>query len=160
MPRRSGVSGLRGSRSWLDGYSRYPRRYCWPAWLSLAWRSSRSFDRGLQDSIRNYGALAEQLEEALAENSDPVARDAAIAAELEHIKHGYGTVYVGLFAGDGRLFVEAGKEAGRERADPARLAEVASTGTPAVETEEVASRRGVRVLYSGVGTGGDPDYEH
>jgi diguanylate cyclase (GGDEF)-like protein len=97
-------------------------------------------DRGLQDSLRNYGALSEQLEEALAANSDPAIRDAAIAAELDHIKHGYGTVYAGLFAADGRLFAEAGKEPGRTRADPARLAEVASTGTAAVEAEELADR--------------------
>ena len=111
-------------------------------------------DRGLQDSIRNYGALAEQLERALAANSDPAARDAAIAAELDHVKHGYGTVYVGLFAGDGRLFVEAGKEAGRERANPVRLAEVASTGTPAVETEEVASGEGYEFFIPVTAPGG------
>lgn len=95
-------------------------------------------DRTLQDSLRNYGALAEQLTEALATTSDPTSQESTIAAELDHIKHGYGTAYVGLFAADGRLFAESGKEAGRARADPVMLFEVASTGTAAIETEEIA----------------------
>lgn len=99
-------------------------------------------DRALQDSLRNYGALAEQLEEVLAANSDPKIQDAAVAAELNHMEHGYGTVYVGLFAADGRLFGESGKEPGRARADPVRLVEVATTGTPAIVTEDITTDKG------------------
>jgi diguanylate cyclase (GGDEF)-like protein len=93
-------------------------------------------DRGLQDSLRNYGALAEEIEAALAADPDPKTQEAAAAAEVDHIGHSYGTVYVGLFAGDGRLIAESGMEAGKTSPDPARLTEVASTGTAAVEGEE------------------------
>lgn len=92
-------------------------------------------DRALQDSLRNYEALADELQTALAATSDPKVQEAAVAAELDHIGHSYGTAYVGLFALDGRLIGESGKEAGRARPDPARLSEVASTGSAAIETE-------------------------
>lgn len=104
-------------------------------------------DRGLQDSLRNYGALAEELEDALAANSDPKTQHAAVAAELDHIGHGYGTVYVGLFAADGRLYAESGKEAGQTRAEPARLSEVASTGTAVAEKETTRGENGSREAY-------------
>ena len=78
-------------------------------------------DRALQDSLRNYGALADELQTALAATSDPSVQEAAVAAELDHIGHSYGTAYVGLFAPDDRLIGESGKEAGRASPDPARL---------------------------------------
>jgi hypothetical protein len=99
-------------------------------------------DRALQDSLRNYRALAEELDEALTSNSDPTIRDAAVAAELNHIELSYGTVYVGLFAANGRLIAESVEEAGKGKADPARLSEVASTGTAVIQSEALEGQAG------------------
>ena len=95
-------------------------------------------DRALQDSLRNYGSLAAGLEDVLAADSDPTIREAAIAAELRHIRHSYGTVYVGLFDAGNRLV--AGADGGTGAGDSAhsnagRLAEVLSTGRSKVGTE-------------------------
>ena len=104
-------------------------------------------DRGLQDSLRNYAALATKIEETLAADADPETQGSAVAAELDHIGHGYGTSYVGLFAADGRLIAESGAEAGMARPDPERLSEVASTGTAAIDTEALAGEEGQSQAY-------------
>ncbi len=73
-------------------------------------------DRGLEDSRRNYEALAGRLEQVLGEETDPLRREQGVAAEVRHLQHSQGTVYVGLFDAAGTLIVT--QRRGRRRVRP------------------------------------------
>jgi diguanylate cyclase (GGDEF)-like protein len=92
-------------------------------------------DRTLKDSLRDYQALAQGVEEALVPGAQPVPPSEAVSRELHHLGYSYGTVYVGLFASDGRLISGSRKEAGPGGADVSRLAQVAATGQATVGME-------------------------
>jgi predicted signal transduction protein with EAL and GGDEF domain len=102
-------------------------------------------DRGLADSRRNYEALAEGLEQALAADVDPLQREKLIAAEVRHLQHSQGTVYVGLFDAAGKLIVRGGDEDGgaSDHADASRFSGVLSTGQTTVTSEAELGGTGV-----------------
>lgn len=101
-------------------------------------------DRGLEDSRRNYEALAGRLEQVLADETDPLRRDQGVAAEVGHLQHSQGTVYVGLFDAAGTLILRSGEDGGAsDHADASRFAEVLSTGETTVETEAEIGGKGI-----------------
>ena len=102
-------------------------------------------DRGLEDSRRNYEALAGRLEQALAADTDPLQREQAVAAEVRHLQHSQGTVYVGLFDSAGTLIARGGEVDGgaSDHADASRFSEVLSTGKTTVETEAEIGGKGI-----------------
>lgn len=103
-------------------------------------------DRGLEDSRRNYEALAAGLEEALAAEADPAAREDAIADEVRHLEHSPGTVYVGLFDASGRMIAQGEGEIHDDdtvEMNAQNFAEVVSTGETKVEHEAGPGNSGV-----------------
>ena len=102
-------------------------------------------DRGLQDSRRTYVALAEGLEQALAADVDPLLREESVAAEVRHLQHSQGTVYVGLFDAAGKLIVRGGDKDGgaSDHADASRFSAVLSRGETIVTAEAEIGGTGV-----------------
>jgi diguanylate cyclase (GGDEF)-like protein len=102
-------------------------------------------DRGLEDSRRTYEAVAGRLEQLLVADTNPLQREQSIAAEVRHLQHSQGTVYVGLFDAAGTLIVRGGDGDGgaSDHADASRFSEVLSSGETTVETEAEIGGRGI-----------------
>ena len=103
-------------------------------------------DQALEESRRDYELLAAGLEDALAEKTGRAERSEAMAHQLAHVKRSNGTVYVGLFDGDGKLLASSnsGADGGAsEEEDAGRLSEVLLTGRTTVKTESEIGGTGV-----------------
>lgn len=103
-------------------------------------------DQALEESRRDYELLAAGLEDALAEKTGRAERSEAMAHQLAHVKRSNGTVYVGLFDGDGKLLAssDSGADGGAsEEEDAGRLSEVLLTGRTTVKTESEIGGTGV-----------------
>lgn len=103
-------------------------------------------DRGLEDSRRNYEALAAELGEALAAEADPAARADAIADEVRHLEHSPGTVYVGLFDATGRMIAQghgAIHDDDSDETNAQSFAEAVSSGKTKVESKAEQGDSGV-----------------
>jgi diguanylate cyclase (GGDEF)-like protein len=103
-------------------------------------------DRGLEDSRRNYEALAAGLEEALGAAADPAAREDAIADEIRHLEHSPGTVSVGLFDAAGRIIAQGNGEIHDDHSDETNaqiFAEVVATGESKLVSQAGHSDSGV-----------------
>lgn len=93
-------------------------------------------DRALQDSLRGYQAMAEGLEEALVSAAPPAAQAELIEREIEHLRHSYGTEYVGLFDAAGQLVASSGAGEGAiAETGPELLDDVLATKQATVQTE-------------------------
>jgi diguanylate cyclase (GGDEF)-like protein len=102
-------------------------------------------DRGLEDSRRNYEAMAGRLENILEEDTDPLQREQSLAAEVQHLQHSQGIAYVGLFDAAGTLIVRGAEGDGgaSDHSDASRFSEVLSTGETTVETEAEIGGKGI-----------------
>lgn len=154
------TGGRHAGKTWGVGPLRVPFLLRWVFAVSMAMlvagllqygvAQQQITDRALEDSLRNYSALAEGLEESLAVTSGPERRDAAIASELDHLAHTSGTVYVGLFSADGQLIASSTELTGPgtlATLDARRLSEVLSVGTATVEKEADEGEAGQGAIY-------------
>ena len=102
--------------------------------------------RVLEAAIGSYEAEIVGLEEVLAADLAPDARQDAVVAELDHIAATNGTVYVGLFDADARPVGARGTVV--KLIDPRKVAAVLVSGKPSAEPERDPGEAGQPGRYA------------
>jgi len=108
--------------------------------VEYAVASRQMEQRTLEAAIGSYEAEVTGLEDILAADLAPDARQLAIAAELDHIASTNGTEYVGLFDATGMPVGVVGPQL--EAAELEKFNDVLATGLPSAEAESDSGESG------------------